>query len=126
MFRKDIVKPLMNKTIEKIEQYKSNMITKAIDKLKDTYEETKGNYNDTGYDRYYNKMKRCEEEIEELEAYRDKDNAVSEAFNEKVQVRAELDKIKKDISSKLFYILADMPESTDIRNLKEYVEKISL
>ncbi len=119
-------KLIMNKTIEKIERYKESTINKQIEKLKNSYEEARSCYNDTGYDRYYNKMMKCESEIEELEAYRNRDNAISEAISEKAQVREELDKIKKDLSSKLFYILADKPESTDVRNLKDYIEKISL
>ena len=114
----------MNKTIEKIEEYKAEKIQIAIDRAGAALEDAKACYRDTGYDRYYNKMQRLEKEIEELEAYRDRDKAIAEAIAEKQKVRRELDEIKKDLGNKLFYLLAAIPECSEAKSIKTYLEKL--
>ncbi|ADL36088.1 hypothetical protein bpr_II150 (plasmid) [Butyrivibrio proteoclasticus B316] len=108
--------------IEKIENYKKKVIESETKKLKDAYTEAKACYNDTGYDRYYNKMEKIEKELDELEGYASRDQAISDAINEKTKLKAEIDKIKKDLSNKLFYLIADLPDCAEARNLKEYIE----
>lgn len=44
--------------IEKVEAYKTRTVGNALNKAKEEYQDAKGSYNDTGYDRYYNKMNR--------------------------------------------------------------------
>ena len=114
----------MNKTIEKIESYKTQKLESAIEKAEAELDDAKASYRDTGYDRYFNKMERLEDEIEELKAYRDKDSAISDAVKEKQRVRAELDEIKKDLSNKIFYLLAAIPECSEAKSLKAFVDKL--
>lgn len=45
------------------------MCEKEIARLKEEYDEAQGNYGDTGYDRYYKKMCKTEDAIEELEKF---------------------------------------------------------
>lgn len=47
----------------------SAVIQKAIDGIRTEYREAEGNYNDTGYQRYYNKMQACEDDIARLEGF---------------------------------------------------------
>lgn len=114
----------MNKTIEKVEFYKKNMIEKAIEKAKSEYAEAEGSYRDTGYDRYYSKIQKKAEEIEELENYLNRDNAIQDAIQEKKKVREELEEIKKKLKNKLFYLLAAIPECSEARSIQEYIEKL--
>ena len=82
----------MNKTIEKIENYKAEQLEKALAKAQKEYDEANRSFYDTGYDRYYNKMLRVEKEIEELTAYKDRDKAITKS------IIAE-NKCKKDLCS---------------------------
>ena len=50
-------------------------------KLKAKYKEYEGNWRDTGYDRYYNAMERLENELDELELFRNSKLAVIQAEN---------------------------------------------
>lgn len=116
----------MNKTIEKIEAYKSKEITKAMEKAKKGYEEAKDFYTDTGYDRYFHKMEKCEKELDELECYLQKDKVVVEDLSTN-QYKEYLD-MKKDMKclvSKFFYMFADfcLPETTEIQGIKRILEK---
>ena len=114
----------MNKTIEKIEAYKAQKIESALDKARTELDDARACYNDTGYDRYYNKMEKLEREIEELEAYRDRDKAVNEALAEKFKMKQELDSIKKDLSNKIFYLLAAIPDCSEAKSLKMFVDRL--
>lgn len=53
----------MHKLIEKVEAYKEKVIGKEIEKNELKYKEAADNYNDTGYDRYYNKMQKLDKEL---------------------------------------------------------------
>ena len=114
----------MNRTIEKVEYYKKTMIEKAIEKAKTEYQEADGSYRDTGYDRYYNKMSKLGAEIEELEAYLRRDDAIIEAIREKQKTAQELQEIKTKLKNKVFYVLAALPECSEARSLQEYIETL--
>lgn len=119
----------MNKIIEKIEAYKSKEITKAMKKAKQGYEEAKDFYSDTGYDRYFHKMEKFEKELQELEDYLQKDEAVVEDISTD-QYREYLD-MKKDIqslSSKFFFMFADfnLPETSEVQGIQRILEKYKL
>lgn len=114
----------MNKTIEKIEEFKTKKIEAAIEKAREDYAEARANYNDTGHDRYFNKMEKLESEIDELEAYKDRDKAINDALREKEKTRHELDEIKKDLSNKIFYLLAALPECSEAKSLKAFVDSL--
>lgn len=62
----------MNKYIIRAEAYKKKAKQIALDgleKMKAEYDDVKEFYNDTGYDRYFNKMQKLETEIEETKEY---------------------------------------------------------
>ncbi len=117
--------------IEKVEAYKARTVENALNKAKEEYQDAKGSYNDTGYDRYYNKMNRLEKTIEELEAYIEKDRVnerlldlKSELECEKALNRKKIQEIKKDLMNKLFYLLKVIPECTEARSLEEYIKNL--
>ena len=79
----------------KIETYKAKEITKAMEKAQQGYKEAKESFFDTGYDRYFHKMEKCEKEIQELEYYLGKDEVKGNDLST-YQYREYLD-MKKDI-----------------------------
>lgn len=112
----------MNKTIEKIETYKTKELEKAILKAKTGYAEAKEFYTDTGYDRYFNKMQKCENELQELEKYLYKDEVVvtdlsTEQYKEYLKMKQDLATIK----NKLFYLVADLglPATADLVSMQD-------
>lgn len=114
----------MHKAIEKVEAYKMKTITAALDKAKSEMAEAVEWYRDTGYDRYYNKMQRKEHEIDELEAYLNRNNAIEEAIKARAQSKEEIATIKKTLKNKLFYLLAAIPECSEGRSIQEYLETL--
>lgn len=79
---------------------------KELDKLNNAYDEALMNYQDTGYDRYYNKMGKVEEQIEELTKFIDGDAiAKSEASRYK--------RMYKEIKDNLYFINAMLDNLTD-------------
>lgn len=117
--------------IEKVEAYKTKTVENALNKAKEEYQDAEGSYNDTGYDRYYNKMNRLKKTIEELEAYIEKDRVnerlldlKSELECEKELNRKKIQEIKKDLMNKLFYLLKAIPECAEARSLEEYIKKL--
>ena len=117
--------------IEKVEAYKAKTVENALNKAKEEYQEAEGSYNDTGYDRYYNKMNRLEKTIKELEAYIEKDRVnerllilKSELECEKELNRKKIQEIKKDLMNKLFYLLKVIPECAEARSLEEYIKRL--
>lgn len=121
----------MNKAIEKVEAYKAKTVGNALNKAKADYEDTKDFYNQTGYDRYYKKMNRLEQEIEELEAYLEKDRVnerlsdlKSELECEKASYRKKLQEIKKDLMNRLFYLLKVIPECSEAKSLEAYIKNL--
>ena len=59
----------MRKTEKTIERC-NRIIDKAAEDLKQEYQEALGNYNETGFNRYYNKMQKLEEDLDKLDDYR--------------------------------------------------------
>ena len=110
----------MNKTIEKIETYKAKEIAKALEKAKQGYEEAKDFYNDTGYDRYFHKMQKCENELREIEDYLHKDEVVvkdvsTEQYREYVDMQRDL----KALGSKFFLYVCRLQPSWNIRSTRD-------
>lgn len=113
--------------IEKVEAYKAKTIGNALNKAKEEYRDAKEFYNDTGYDRYYNKMIRLEKTIEELEAYIEKDKVnerLLDLKSEKEFNRKKMQEIKKDLLNKLFYLLKVIPECSEARSLEDYIKNL--
>lgn len=133
MIRQELTRKALrkNKAIEKVESYKIRTIGNALRKARTNYEEARVSYNQTGYDRYYNKMNRLEQEIEELEAYLEKDrinerllNLKSELEGEKASYKMKLQEIKKDLMNRLFYLLKVIPECSEAKSLEAYINKL--
>lgn len=113
---------MMSKYIEKVEHYKQKTIGTAIEKMKAEYADAKDSYNDTGYDRYFNKMQKREAEIQELENYLHKNEVVikdlsTEQYREYLKMKQDLQSIK----SKLFYLVTDLglPATADLISLQD-------
>lgn len=110
----------MSKIIEKIENYKKKTLGAAIDKLEVEYANAKEFYNDTGYDRYFKKMSKCEEELEKLYAYRDKDNVTgltTDEYKEYLKMKQDLSAVK----SKIFYLIKDLnlPSTAELIGIQD-------
>lgn len=116
----------MNKTIEKIEAYKAKEIAKALEKAKQGYEEAKDFYSDTGYDRYFHKMQKCENELCELEDYLHKDEVVvKDLSTEQYREYKDMQRDLKALGSKFFYMFADfnLPETAEMQGIQRLLDK---
>ncbi len=116
----------MSKTIERIEAYKAKEIEKAMSKLKPAYEEAKDFYADTGYDRYYNKMQKCESELQELEEYLHKaESTVKDLTTEQYREYLDMKMDLKNLASKIFYMFADfnLPATAEIQGIQQILGK---
>lgn len=99
-------------------------ITKAIEKNRKDYCEAKGNYKDTGYDRYYNKMQKLDKEYEELKVFLgvDKIEKSNMLESENTRLYAENKELKRFISeakSLIDYINADYWSDPQVGRLYE-------
>ncbi|MDE6053391.1 MAG: hypothetical protein K2G55_06470 [Lachnospiraceae bacterium] len=113
----------MNKYIEKVEQYKQKTLNNALEKLRAEYREAQRDYADSGYDRYFNKMNRCEKQIDEIEEYlRPKRKMSPEEFEELNGLRRTV----KTAKNKVFYLLCDWPEelvNTELTSLRDLLSR---
>lgn len=114
----------MHKAIEKVEAYKTRTIVAALEKARLERAEALGSFNDTGYDRYYNKANRLEKEIAELEDYIDRDRAIDEAIAVKKKSQEQLAGIKKALQNKIFYLLKAIPKCSEGESLRAFVETL--
>lgn len=116
----------MNKTVEKIENYKNREIVKAMEKAKKGYDEAEDSYRDSGYDRYFKKMEKYEKEIEELEEYlhgtKSKGEEISvDQYKEYKEMKEDL----KNLASKFFYMFKDfnLPDTPEIQGIQRILDK---
>lgn len=116
----------MNKFIEKLEADKQQRVCREIEKLKRQYKEAMGNFNDTGYVKYQNKMDRIEQEISELESYKNEGCAVSKRLEEITVYKSELENMKKELITKTEYLLASIPECSEAISFREYLLNLRL
>ena len=106
----------MNKYIEKVEQYKQKTLNNALEKLRAEYHEAGYDYADSGWDRYFNKMSRLEDQINEIEEYL-RSQWVSPKESEELN---ELRRIIKSTKNSVFYLTKEWPEgliNTNLTNL---------
>ena len=115
----------MNKRIEKVESYKKKILNQALEKLKAEYAEAEDFYRDTGYDRYFKKMQKCEAELQEIEEYLCKDEVVTkdlstEQYREYLKMKQDLTTIK----NKLFYLVTDLglPVTADLTAIQDILK----
>ena len=110
----------MNKYVEKVEQYKEKVLKPALEKLKTEHEEAEDFYRDTGYDRYYKKMQKCESQIEEIEQYLKAGTMeVKEVTASEYKELLELRQKMKSIKNKVFYLSKELPMCADLINLQD-------
>lgn len=115
----------MNKYIEKVEKYKKSVCDKALAKLQEDYVSARDSYADTGYDKYFKKMSKCEVEIKELEDYltsKEKTDITTTEYKELLELRQKM----KIVKSKVFYLTKDLPMSNVLMRLNEMLKDIRL
>ena len=100
-------------------------ITQAMEKNREAYMEAKGNYNDTGYDRYWNKMERLDAEYEELKKFLHPNEEI-EVEPETIRKLEELPIKVKVIKSKWEYLCADLnlPATVDVIGINDIFKDI--
>lgn len=87
-------------------------ITQAMEKNRNAYEEAKGNYRDTGHDRYLNKMQKLDIEYEELKTFLHPKEEIS-ISPETIKKLDELQRKVRCLKSKWEYLRSDLPDSSD-------------
>lgn len=70
----------------------NKILDTETEKINAKLNEATGNYRDTGYQRYYNQIERCENELDEIETYR-------HARREIAQAEYEAQKLRKAITA---------------------------
>lgn len=112
----------MSKYVDKVEAYKHKVLDAELEKLETDYKEAEEFYRDTGHDRYFNKMQKCEKEIEEIKDYLHKDEVVvkditTDEYKEYLKMKQDL----KVIKNKLFYLVADLglPATADLVSMRD-------
>lgn len=113
----------MNKYIEKVENYKEKILGPVLEKLKAEYEEAEDFYRDTGYDRYFNKMSKCEKQINEIEEYLNP-VTVKDITTDQYREFLELKNTMQSVKSNLIYIMADLPDCNEKIRLQDSLRKI--
>lgn len=98
-------------------------ITQEMEKNRKVYNEARENYNDTGYDRYYNKMAKLDAEYEELRTFlhhEEKNEVPAEVYRECDELRQTLQNLK----SKWQYLRADLPVSVDTIGIDDLLRDV--
>ncbi len=109
----------MHKEIEKA----TLKITQAMEKNRKAYNEAHASYRDTGYDRYYKKMEKLNNEYAELKAFlhtEEKTEVLPGTVKELYELKGKLNSIKSTVE----YILTDLPVSSEAIHLKELLMDI--
>ena len=114
----------MNKYVEKVEKYKEKVLVQALEKLKTEYEEAEDFYRDSGYDRYFKKMNKCEKEIQEIEEYLNPAPIVNDITTDQYRDFLNLTKTMKSVKSNLIYIMDYLPDCTEKARLQECIREI--
>ena len=111
------------------ESYLANKFEKAVIKItqemernRKAYNEARGSYNDTGYDRYYNKMTKLDAEYEDLKAFLhpEEKSEVPEVYRECDELRQML----RNLKSKWQYLRADLPVSADTIGIDDLLRDV--
>lgn len=110
----------MHKEIEKA----VSKITKVMEKNREAYEEARGSYNDTGYDRYWNKMERLDAEYAELKDFLHTEK--TEVRPETIRKLNELQEKARNIKSKWEFLCRELnlPATADVIGINEIFKDI--
>lgn len=97
-------------------------ITQEMERNRKAYNEARGSYNDTGYDRYYNKMAKLDAEYEDLKAFLhpEEKSEVPEVYRECDELRQML----RNLKSKWQYLRADLPVSADTIGIDDLLRDV--
>lgn len=97
-------------------------ITQEMERNRKAYNEARGSYNDTGYDRYYNKMTKLDAEYEDLKAFLhpEEKSEVPEVYRECDELRRML----RNLKSKWQYLRADLPVSADTIGIDDLLRDV--
>lgn len=114
----------MNKYIEKVEKYKEKTLVPVLEKMKADYAIAEDFFTDTGYDRYYNKMLRCEKQIDEIEKYLSPAPAVKDITTDQYREFLDLKKTMQSVKSNLFYLMDDLPDCSEKARLRDALREI--
>ncbi|CUX74682.1 hypothetical protein BN3589_03904 [Clostridium sp. C105KSO14] len=97
-------------------------ITQEMERNRKAYNEARGSYNDTGYDRYYNKMTKLDAEYEELKAFLhpEEKSEVPEVYRECDELRQML----RNLKNKWQYLRADLPVSADTIGIDDLLRDV--
>ena len=96
-------------------------ITQAMEKNRKDFVELERNYQDTGYDRYWNKMQKLDAEYEELRAFIQPKQELSP--NKEVD---ELRRIVKNIKSKWEHLKSDIPITADLMGIDDLFKELRI
>lgn len=109
----------MNKEIEKAVL----RITQAMEKNRKAYDEARGSYGDTGYDRYWNKMNKLDAEYEEFKAFLHQEERAEECPGS-LRKLSELQQKVKCIKSKWESLRYDLPVTADTIGIDDIFKDI--
>ncbi len=96
-------------------------ITQAMEKNRKEFVEVEGNYRDTGYDRYWNKMQKLDAEYEELRAFIQPKQELSQ-----IKEMEELQRIVKNIKSKWEHLKSDIPITADLMGIDDLFKELRI
>ena len=80
----------MKKTDDAIAKAKA-ILEKRREELQKEYDEAWRNHNDTGYEKYYNKMEKCEEDMSNISKILDAEHRVARAEYDYIRLKREHD-----------------------------------
>lgn len=110
------------KNMQKVIEKAVIKITQEMERNRKAYNEARGSYNDTGYDRYYNKMTKLDAEYEDLKAFLhpEEKSEVPEVYRECDELRQML----RNLKSKWQYLRADLPVSADTIGIDDLLRDV--
>ena len=114
----------MSKYVEKVERYKHKILDAALVKLKEDYSDAEDFYRDTGHGRYFNKMSKCEKEINEIEEYLNGKPKVKDITTDEYRDFLKLKETMRSVKSNLVYLLADLPDCSETARLRDCMREI--
>jgi anion-transporting ArsA/GET3 family ATPase len=109
----------MNKYIEKA----MLKIVQRMEQNRKEFVEAERSYQDTGYDRYFNKMNTLDSEYKELKEFLHSEPECAAA----PETEIELDRLRmilKNVKSKVYYMEADFPANAHLMGLKELLREV--
>ena len=109
--------------MQKVIENATLKIVQAMEKNRNAYNEADEWYKDTGYNRYWKKMEKIDAEYEELRDFLHPEEKI-EVQPETILRCYELERMLKNVKSKVFYMEFDFPANSHIIGLKELLRDI--